>query len=136
MVLTAGMFLGFRFHAGPGAAVLWVMIPVMFGLAFASLVTAAALLWPGNIMVEAVQPVISLGVTFCTGFVPVERYPDWVQPVVRNQPMSQAADAMRALALGQPAGSQMIGALMWCAAMFTVFTVPIVLGYRRASTSR
>lgn len=41
------MILGFRFHAGLGNAVLWVMIPVVFGLAFASLVTTAALLWPG-----------------------------------------------------------------------------------------
>lgn len=136
VILIAGIFLGFRFHAGLGATVLWVMIPVMFGLAFASLVTAAALLWPGSIMVEAVQPVISLGVTFCSGFVPVDLYPDWVQPVVRNQPMSAAADAMRALALGEPAGSPLIGALVWCAAIFAVFTVPIVLGYRRASTSR
>lgn len=98
------MILGFRFHAGLGNAVLWVMIPVVFGLAFASLVTTAALLWPRGIMVEAVQPVISL-VTFCSGFVPVDKYPDWVQPLVRNQPMSPASDAMRMLALGGPVGS-------------------------------
>lgn len=136
VILIAGMFLGFRFHSGPAAAMLWVAVPVLFGLAFASLVTAVALLWPRSLMVEAVQPVISLGVTFCSGFVPVDRYPDWVQPVVRNQPMSPAADAMRALALGEPAGSPLLATSVWCAAMFAVFLVPIVLGYRRASTSR
>lgn len=87
-------------------------------------------------MVEAVQPVISLGVTFCTGFVPVDLYPDWVQPVVRNQPMSPATDAMRALALGGPVGSSLLATAVWCAAMFAVCLVPIVVGYRRASTSR
>lgn len=136
VLLIAGMILGFRFHAGLGNAVLWVMIPVVFGLAFASLVTTAALLWPRGIMVEAVQPVISLGVTFCSGFVPVDKYPEWVQPLVRNQPMSPASDAMRMLALGGPVGSPMIATAVWCIAMFGVCLVPIIVGYRRASTSR
>ena len=136
VILIAGMLLGFRFHSSAGAAVLWVVIPVVFGLAFAAVVTAVALLWPRGLMVEAVQPVISLGVTFCSGFVPVDRYPDWIQPVVRNQPMSPASDAMRALALGEPAGSPMIATAVWCAVMFGIVLVPIVLGYRRASTSR
>lgn len=136
VLLIAGMILGFRFHAGLGNAVLWVMIPVVFGLAFASLVTTAALIWPRGIMVEAVQPVISLGVTFCSGFVPVDKYPDWVQPLVRNQPMSPASDAMRMLALGGPVGSPLTATVVWCTAMFAVCLVPIVLGYRRASTSR
>ena len=87
-------------------------------------------------MVEAVQPVISLGVTFCSGFVPVDKYPDWVQPLVRNQPMSPASDAMRMLALGGPVGSPLTATAVWCAAMFAVCLVPIVVGYRRASTSR
>ena len=136
VILAAGMVLGFRFHAGFGSAVLWVMVPVVFGLAFASLVTTAALLWPRAIMVEAVQPVISLGVTFCSGFVPVALYPDWVQPLVRNQPMSPASDAMRMLALGDPAGSPLMATAVWSAAIFAVCLVPIVVGYRRASTSR
>lgn len=136
VILATAVALGFRFHSSPGAAVLWVMIPVVFGLAFASLVTAAALYWPKAIMVEAVQPVIILGATFCTGFVPVDRYPDWVQPIVRNQPMSPAADAMRGLAVGGPIGSPLVATAVWCTAMFAVCLVPVVVGYRRASTSR
>ena len=136
VILITGIALGFRFHSGVGSAVLWVMIPVVFGLAFASLVTAAALYWPKAIMVEAVQPVIILGATFCTGFVPVDRYPDWVQPIVRNQPMSPAADAMRGLAVGGPVLAPMIATAVWCGAMFGVCLLPMIVGYRRASTSR
>ena len=87
-------------------------------------------------MVEAVQPVIILGATFCTGFVPVELYPDWVQSVVRNQPMSPAADAMRGLAVSGPVLSPMITTAVWCVAMFAVCLLPIIVGYQRASTSR
>ena len=136
VILATGIALGFRFHSGVGSAVLWVLIPVVFGLAFSSLVTAAALFWPRGIMVEAVQPIIILGATFCTGFVPVDRYPDWVQPAVRNQPMSPAADAMRGLAVGGPVLSPMIATTVWCAAMFGATLLPIIVGYRRASTSR
>lgn len=136
IILGTGIALGFRFHSGPASACLWVIIPVIFGLAFSSLVTAAALFWPRAIMVEAVQPIIILGATFCTGFIPVELYPDWVQSVVRNQPMSPAADAMRGLAVGGPVMAPLIAAAVWCAAMFAVSAVPLIVGYRRASTSR
>jgi ABC-2 type transport system permease protein len=132
VMLGAGVALGFRFHRGVGNALLWVAIPVIFGIAFAAAATAAALMSPKAIMVEATQPVIVLGTTFCTGFVPLEMYPDWVQPVVRNQPMSLAVDAMRGLAAGGPVWSPMLGFLLWCAAIFLVCLWPITVGYRKA----
>ncbi len=136
VILGAGMLLGFRFHGGLGAAVLWVAIPVVFGVAFAALANTAALYWPKAVLVEAMQPVIILGATFCTGFVPLERYPDWVQPLVRHQPMSPAVDAMRGLSMGGPVLWPMISVLVWCAAILAVCLWPIVVGYRRASTGR
>lgn len=136
IILVAAAILGFRFHEGMGAALLWVAIPVIFGLAFAALATTAALYWPKSVMVEALQPVIILGATFCSGFVPVDRYPDWVQPVVRHQPMSPAVDAMRGLSISGPVGAPLTTTLLWCVAIFAVCLLPIMAGYRRASTSR
>lgn len=136
ILLGTGLLLGFRFHQGFAAALLWIAIPVTFGVAFAAVATAIALWWPRTVMVEAMQPVIILGATFCTGFVPVDRYPDWVQPVVRNQPMSPAVDAMRGLSVGGPVAAPLTTTLLWCAAIVAVSLVPIVLGYRRASTGR
>jgi ABC-2 type transport system permease protein len=117
-------------------ALLWVAVPVIFGVAFAALATTAALYWPKAVLVEAMQPVIILGATFCTGFVPLERYPDWVQPLVRYQPMSPAVDAMRGLSVGGPVLWPMISALVWSAGIFAACLWPIMVGYRRASTSR
>lgn len=134
VILGVGLALGFRFHRGIAAAVLWVAVPVILGVAFAALVTVAALYWTKAIMVEATQPVIVLGATFCTGFVPLDRYPDWVQPAVRSQPMSLAVDAMRGLSAGGPVSSPMIGFLVWCAAIILVSAWPIAAGYRTAST--
>ncbi len=42
VILVAGMALGFRFEQGWLAALAWLAVPVVFGLAFATLVTAAA----------------------------------------------------------------------------------------------
>jgi len=135
VLLGTGIILGFRFHRGVASALLWVAVPVIFGVAFAALATTAALYWPKAVLVEAMQPVIILGATFCTGFVPLERYPDWVQPVVRYQPMSPAVDAMRGLSVGGPVLWPMITALVWCAAILATCLWPIIVGYRRASTS-
>ena len=110
---------------------------MIFGVAFAAVATTAALYWPKPVMVEAMQPVIILGATFCTGFVPVDKYPDWVQPFVRYQPMSPAVDAMRGLSVGGPvlvADDQHAGC--GARAIFVVCLWPIMVGYRRASTSR
>lgn len=135
-ILAAGFGLGFRFHRGLGGALLWVAVPVVFGVAVAALATAAALQWPRPLMVEATQPVIVLGATFCTGFVPLDCYPDWVQPAVRLQPMSLAADAMRGASAGGPVAAPLTGFLLWSAGLILVCLWPIVRGYRRASTSR
>jgi len=39
----------------------------VIGVAFAAVATTAALYWPKAVMVEALQPVVVLGATFCTG---------------------------------------------------------------------
>ncbi|MBU3750805.1 MAG: peptide ABC transporter permease [Mycobacterium sp.] len=136
IIMVTGIILGFRFERGVASAVLWFTIPVIYGLAFAALATTAALYWPRAVMVEALQPVIILGATFCSGYVPVDMYPEWVQPVVRFQPMSPAVDAMRGLSVGGPVLAPLAGALAWCLVIFAVCLWPIIAGYRRASTSR
>ena len=46
---------------------------------------------------------------FSTGFVPLEQYPRWIQPVVQHQPVSYAVEAMRGLSLGGPVLAPMVG---------------------------
>lgn len=133
-ITGVGMALGFRFHRDAVHTLVWLTIPVVFGLAFAVVVTAVALLWPKAIMVEATQPVIVLGATFCTGFVPLDMYPEWVQPVVRHQPMSLAVDAMRGLSISGPVVPPLMGCLLWCGGAALVCLWPIIVGFRRAST--
>ncbi len=136
VILCVGIILGFRFHQGWAGALLWLTVPVIFGVAFSSVVTMKPLYWPKGRLVDAIQPVVGLGLALCTGLVPVDKYPDWVQPFVLHQPMSTAVDTMRGLAVGGPVLMPMLSTLAWSAGIVAVCLLPLMVGYRRASTSR
>ncbi|WP_431957563.1 ABC transporter permease [Nocardia lijiangensis] len=133
VVLVVGYALGFRFHQGLLAGLLFVFIPVLFGLAFATMVTAIAVFTAKAILVEGITILTSLLMFFSTGFVPLIAFPQWIQPVVRNQPMSVAVDTMKALSLGGPLAHPLTMTFVWSIGAIVVFAVPAVVGYRRAS---
>ncbi|MEV0294630.1 ABC transporter permease [Nocardia sp. NPDC050710] len=133
VVVFVGHLLGFRFQQGPVAALVFIVIPVVFGLAFATMVTAIAVFSAKATLVEGVTILSSLLMFFSTGFVPLAAYPEWIQPVVRNQPMSVAVDAMKALSLGGQLARPLTMTAMWSLGAIVVFAVPAVIGYRRAS---
>jgi ABC-2 type transport system permease protein len=133
VILCAGLVLGFRFQQGWLAGLAWLMVPLIFGVAFASVVTTAAFYSATTTLVEAIALVSTLGIFFCTGFVPLDQYPEWIQPVVEHQPMSHAIEAMRGLSLGGPILGPMIATLLWAGGIVAVCVAPMVFGYRRAS---
>ncbi|WP_227998845.1 ABC transporter permease [Nocardia australiensis] len=132
-VVLVGFLLGFRFENGVFAAVVFLLLPVLFGLAFATFVTAIAVFTAKVTLVEAIAVLTPLLMFFSTGFVPLAAYPTWIQPVVRNQPLSIAVDAMHALALGGPLAHSLILTVIWALGAIVVFAVPAAVGYRRAS---
>jgi ABC-2 type transport system permease protein len=136
VILMVAVILGFRFREGTVAAALWLTVPVIFGIGFAFVVTTIALYWPKDLLVDAIQPVAGLGLALCTGLVPVDKYPEWIQPFVRYQPMSTAVDAMRGLSIGGPVLMPMLATLGWSLGIVAVCLWPIMVGYRKASTSR
>lgn len=133
VIVLVGYALGFRFHEGPWAAIAFVCIPVLFGVAFAAIVTAVAVFTAKSTLVEGITILTSLMMFFSTGFVPLLAYPRWIQPVVHNQPMSAAVDTMHALAAGGPVARPLALTLLWSVGAIVIFAVPAALGYRRAS---
>jgi ABC-2 type transport system permease protein len=136
VILCAGMALGFRFQQGPLGALAWLLIPLVFGIGFATLVITAALYSATTTLVEAIALVITLGIFFCTGFVPLDQYPQWIRPVVEHQPMSYAIEAMRGVSQGGPVLWPMIATALWASGIIAACVVPMAYGYRRASTRR
>lgn len=99
VALAAGYVIGFRFHRGPWFALAFCALALLTGLALALLgdtlgtksrdpaATAQWLLLP-----QLIFGFLSVGIQ------PLQRFPDWIQPVVENQPISRIVEAMQALA--------------------------------------
>ncbi|MFI6870280.1 ABC transporter permease [Nocardia sp. NPDC050406] len=132
-VLAVGVALGFRFWYGPFASLAMLLVPVLFGMAFAIMVTALATISEGVMLVSVIGIVTNLLMFFNTGFVPVFAYPVWLQDVVQNQPMSCAIDAMRGLAYDGPIVEPVVKIVAWSVGMIVVFGWPAIRGYRRAA---
>ncbi|WP_433683736.1 ABC transporter permease [Nocardia sp. CA-119907] len=135
VLFAVGAVLGFRFQQGLLAGIALFGVPLLFGIAFATMVTAVAVFSAKAALVEAVSLGSSLLMFFSSGFVPLVAYPAWARPIVRHQPMSYAIDAMRGLSLGGPVREPLLATLAWCVGALVVFAIPAALGYRRASRS-
>ena len=97
--VVCGHVIGFRFHGGVAHAI---------GFCFLVLLIGAALALIGDLIGIATQnpeatapvmlvPQLTLGLA-SVGLQPVERFPDWIESFVRNQPLSQFVYALQALA--------------------------------------
>lgn len=123
VLLAVGYGLGFRFENGVGAALVFFLVALSFGAATSLLYLAI------GYAVTKVDTAQSVGgllyyplllVSNC--FVPTSAYPDWLEPVVKQQPVSRVADALRALSTAGSTGSSttVLIALAWCAALILV----------------
>lgn len=134
VIMCAGLVLGFRFRQGFLASVTWLFIPIAFGVAFTMVVITIALYSAKTTAVEATEIIWGLLMFFSSGFVPLDQFPRWVQPVVQHQPVSYAVEAMRGLSLGGPVLAPTVGMLLWSAGIVVACAIPMTVGYRRAST--
>ncbi|MEE3851071.1 ABC transporter permease [Gordonia sp. LSe1-13] len=76
-------------------------------------------------------PILVLGL-LSTGFVPEDQFPEWIQPFVRNQPISQFATSMRALSDGTVTLEILTPTIWWCIGLAIVGVVLTAIGIRRA----
>lgn len=99
VALICAHVIGFRFHGGPVHTVAFCLLALLIGAALSFLgdligevsknpeATAPLLLVP-----QLVFGLLSVGLQ------PVEGFPDWIEPFVRNQPISQFVIGLRVLA--------------------------------------
>ena len=127
--LACGHIIGFRFHGGLWHTVGFVLLALLIG---ASLALMGDLIGAATRNPEATAPLllvpqVTLGLA-SVGLQPAERFPHWIQPFVRDQPLSQFLNALRALAgdttpAAPPVTWSIIGpALAWVGATFVLFT--------------
>lgn len=133
VVLCVGVALGFRFEQGLPAAIAWVFMPALFGVALSAAVLTLALYSSNTIVPQATEIVVAMLMFFSIGFVPLDQYPGWLQPIVEHQPVSYTIEAMRGLALEGPIAEPVLWTVAWSAGIAAVCAVPLAIGYRRAS---
>lgn len=133
VVLGVGVALGFRFEQGIPAAIAWVFMPAVFGVALSAAVLTLALYSSNTIVPQATEIIIAMLMFFSIGFVPLDQYPDWLQPIVQHQPVSYTIEAMRGLSLEGPIAEPVMWTMVWSLGIAAVCAVPLMLGYRKAS---
>ncbi|SBS79768.1 ABC-2 type transporter [uncultured Mycobacterium sp.] len=129
--LATAYLLGFRLTGGVACTVAFIAIPLCLTLAL-SLGADATGTWlrriGGSQLLLMPQLILIL---VSTGLAPAEAFPNWVQPFVRHQPVSQVTDTIRVLAVGHVAGSRVVITAAWCLGLLLIFGIVAVRVQRR-----
>jgi ABC-2 type transport system permease protein len=135
VVSTALLFgvayaMGFRPHATVGGFLGAVAVLLLFVAAMSWLCAAFGLLVSSP---EAANSAMFLmfAAYASSAFVPVRTMPAWLRGFAAHQPVTPITESVRALLLGQPAGSRLWVALAWCCGILLVSAAGSALLFRR-----
>jgi ABC transporter DrrB family efflux protein len=139
LMLTVGFAIGFRPQTGLLNLLGAVAVGLAFGWAWSWVMALLGLLVRTAEAVQAAVYMVVFPLAFTSSvFVPTQTMPPWLQPFAANQPVTVATNALRGLILGPgalPPGRTVAGqvalALLWAAAITTVFAPLAVRAYRR-----
>ena len=135
LMIAVGSAIGFRFHAGPAAALAAVSLAGAAGIAFSwlNLLLGIVVRDAETAGLAGLFPVIILTFTSST-LVPVATMPGWLQAFAKINPITVMVDALRALCLGGPTARPASEALAWIGGILLI-TVPLAISRYRHATS-
>lgn len=134
-VVVVGAILGLRFDNGWLGVLGLIVVPVIMIAGFTPPVVAVGVSRAGGQAVQILAMVVLVGMFFNSGFVPIDNYPGWLQPVVQAQPMSCAIEAMRGFLVGGPIATPLAQTVAWSAGLIVGFGALAVREYRKAAES-
>lgn len=125
--LVCGHVIGFRFYGSPVHTVGFCLLVLLIGatLSFLGDLIGTASENPEATTHMMMLPQLIFGL-LSVGVQPAERFPDWIQGFVRNQPISQFVYALRGLAgdstpgVGQVTWSTVGPALIWVVSLMVI----------------
>lgn len=140
VTVAMGFAVGFRLHGSVAEALAACALCVLCGFAFLWMFVGIGLV-AGNAqsaqgMSMAVYPLIFVS----SAYVRVDTLPGWMQPIAAHQPVTIMSNAVRSLALGNPAAVGLghttmywvVLSLVWAAGLVLVFAPLAIIGYRRS----
>ena len=136
LMIAVGAAAGFRFHAGPAAALAAIALAVATGLAFSclNLLLGLAVRDPESAGLAGLFPIIILFFTSST-LVPVATMPGWLQAFAKANPVTVITTALRALCLGGPTTRPVAEAAAWLLGLLAVTVPAAVARYRHAAST-
>jgi ABC-2 type transport system permease protein/oleandomycin transport system permease protein len=134
LMVAVGFGVGFRVHTNVLAFFggFLLLLAFMFALSWV-FATIGLLVRDPEASQAASFPIMAVLVFASSAFVPVNTMPGWLQAYADHQPVSDMADAMRALMLGGATTGKVVIALAWCAGIVAVFAPLAIARYRKAA---
>lgn len=101
--LVCGHLIGFRFHRSAACIAAFCAVVLVIGalLSFGADLVGTATRNPEAMTPLLILPPLIFGL-LSVGVQPVNQFPRWIQPIVRDQPVSKFVDTLRALAGDTP----------------------------------
>jgi ABC-2 type transport system permease protein/oleandomycin transport system permease protein len=132
VIITVGLFIGFRPRNGLGWFVAAFGLVVLFGYAITWFFAwmGLKLKTPEAVQTASFLPVFPLSFAAST-FAPVDNMPEWLQRFAANQPVTQVVDAVRAMMLGGDIAGPFTRSLLWIAGITVFFGFLSVREYRK-----
>jgi oleandomycin transport system permease protein len=132
LLLAVGTVLGFRIGTSVPAVLAAVALLLVFALAFSWVSVLVGIVSKDPEHVQLYGWTALFPIAFVSNvFVPAETMPSWLRAFVDVSPVSQLADAARALMVGGPAAGPVTASLFWAAVLAAVFATLSVWALKR-----
>lgn len=126
LMILVGLLIGFRIHNDWFVAIWTIPLVLVFSFAFSWVASLFGLFTKDSETAQVLGFMIVFPITFASSiFVPPETMPSWLQGFATNQPVSHAADAVRALTQGGALDS-VWKTLVWTLVILVV-AVPVAI---------
>lgn len=135
LITAIGVALGLRFTNGWPSALVFVLIPSIMVVGYSAVIMALAVRQNGLTVMSWLMGATVTLAFINPGTTPISQFPDWLQPVVRLQPMSPPIEVMWSLARGGPLSWNLTLTFCWVIVQVAVFIPLAVRGYRQLAES-
>jgi ABC-2 type transport system permease protein/oleandomycin transport system permease protein len=134
IITGVGFLVGFRPTGGVVAYLQACLLMLVFAYCLSWGFAYVGLAAPNAEAAQAITFPLIFPLAFASAiFVLVSSMPGWLRPFANNQPVSQTADAVRGLMLGQPHGQSTWIALAWAIGAVCVLAPLAVNKYRKVA---
>ncbi len=131
LMIAVGTAVGFRFHNGflPAVAAIFVALLLGYCLSWVFAFIGLTVADPESAQLAGFLPIFPL-VFASSVFTSIQSMPGWLQAFAKVQPITRAADTVRALTQGGPVAANLLWTLLWSIAILAVFAPLAVRRYR------